>query len=403
MAMDDLMGPGTITGYCTNVHAGATFERVLANLDRHSVAVKQHVCPDSPLGVGLWLAAPVARQIIQDHRIPALADWLHERGLVVFTLNGFPYGDFHQPAVKHRVYHPDWRSPERLQYTIDLITILAGLRKHAPADSPDHEGSISTLPVAWAHDVSHKDEALDEARRHLILVTDHLAHLEQTTGQLIHLDLEPEPGCVLQHSRDVTAWFNRHLDRVGQPDRVRRYLRVCHDICHAAVGFEDQAAVLETYRDHGIRVGKVQISSAIHVPMDRLDPPQQAQAVAELKAFAEDRYLHQTTIQDVHDPARVVLYEDLPDALEAWRAGQTPAGAWRVHYHVPVFLDRVGLLETTRGQISRCLSACRRDAGVRHFEIETYAWDVLPEALRVTPLARGIARELAWLKTSCPA
>lgn len=399
----DLIGPGTIVGYCTNVHAGATYEQVLTNLGRYSVAVQQQICPDGPLGISLWLAAPVAKQIIQQDRVRAMADWLHERGLVVFTLNGFPYHDFHQPVVKHRVYHPDWRQPDRLRYTIDLITILAGLRTHRPTDSHHPEGSISTLPVAWANEGDNGCDGIEDALSNLIQAVDHLAHLEQTTGQLIHLDLEPEPGCVLQRSRDVVELFTQHLDRVGQAGRVRRHLRVCHDVCHTAVVFEDQATVLDTYRKHGIQVGKVQISSAIHVPMDRLDLTEQARAMTELEPFAEDRYLHQTTIQDARDPRHLVCFEDLPQALRAWRAGGVPPGPWRVHYHVPLFLDRVGLLETTHGQIRQCLSECRGDARPRHFEIETYAWGVIPATLRKTPLAQGIAREFAWLKTHWPA
>ena len=35
--------------------------------------------------------------------------------------------------------------------------------------------------------------------------------------------------------------------------------------------------------------------------------------------------------------------------------------------------------------------------GVRHFEVETYAWNVLPKELRTDDLAEGIAREILWL------
>jgi hypothetical protein len=35
-----------------------------------------------------------------------------------------------------------------------------------------------------------------------------------------------------------------------------------------------------------------------------------------------------------------------------------------------------------------------------HFEVETYAWGVLPEALRKRRLADGIADELRWLESA---
>jgi hypothetical protein len=33
----------------------------------------------------------------------------------------------------------------------------------------------------------------------------------------------------------------------------------------------------------------------------------------------------------------------------------------------------------------------------KHFEVETYAWNVLPEELRVDDLAEGIAKEMQWV------
>ncbi len=142
--MRDWLGSGTVAGYCTNVHGGETYPEVLANLNRYTVAIKQRVSPDQPMGLGLWLSAAVARQVVADQQIAALRDWLRVRGLFVFTLNGFPYGGFHGPVVKHRVYQPDWCDPRRLAYTLDLIQILAGL-----IDDDATQGSISTLPIGW--------------------------------------------------------------------------------------------------------------------------------------------------------------------------------------------------------------------------------------------------------------
>ena len=35
---------------------------------------------------------------------------------------------------------------------------------------------------------------------------------------------------------------------------------------------------------------------------------------------------------------------------------------------------------------------------LKHFEVETYAWNVLPEEHQVANLADGIAKEMAWVK-----
>ena len=101
--------------YCTNVHAGSDLDAMRANLAHHCLAVKQRFAPDQPMGVGLWVAAPAAKKLLQPQRLTEFSEWLAAEQLIPFTLNGFPYGDFHEPVVKHRVYHPTWFDPERVE------------------------------------------------------------------------------------------------------------------------------------------------------------------------------------------------------------------------------------------------------------------------------------------------
>src|SRR5205823_6446800 len=98
----------------------------------------------APLAAGLWLAAPVVREILAtDDVLPKFKAGIGQRGLSCHTLNAFPYGDFHSRRVKETVYLPDWSDPRRLDYTRDCAGILAELL-------PDGaEGSISTVPLAF--------------------------------------------------------------------------------------------------------------------------------------------------------------------------------------------------------------------------------------------------------------
>ena len=336
------------------------------------------------MGIGLWLAAPAVRQLREAHKLPEFASSLAECGLVPFTLNGFPQGDFHETVVKHRVYCPTWWEHDRAEYTLDLITALDAL---LPVGL---EGSISTLPMAWGHPAPSREQMM-RAAKNLDQVIQRLARLEAKTGRLIYVCLEPEPGCVLQRSDDVVRFFEEVLWPVGSKSEVQRYLRVCHDICHSAVMFEDQQDVLARYAAHGISVGKVQVSSAVCVDFDALGQAEQQQAKHALASFAEDRYLHQTSIRSASD-GEVRFFEDLPLALcEAPTSGQ-----WRVHFHVPIYLERFGPLRTTQDDIRRCLQAVGQHPDLRHFEVETYAWSVLPRELQQAELADGIALEMQW-------
>ncbi len=373
-------------GYCTNVHAGADLEQTRANLQRHAVAVKQRISPGEPLGIGLWLSAAAAASLRQGSALDTFRDWLGEVGLLPYTINGFPYYDFHQKVVKHNVYLPTWRDPARLAFTLDLVAILDALLP------PGVEGSISTLPLAWGQPAPTPAELAEHAAA-LLQAAEALAQLEQDKGRLIHLCLEPEPGCVLQRSRDMVHFFDDHLLHGHDEEKVLRYLRVCHDVCHAAVMFEEQKTVLKRYRREGIRVGKVQVSSAVCLPLATTPPEQRLAALEQLAGFHEERYLHQTMVR--LPGAEPLFHEDLAPALAAHR--EELDGEWRVHFHVPIYLKRFGLLEGTQEAIRECLRQTKDD-GIPHFEVETYAWTVLPPEMRVAELADGIAEEIRWLR-----
>jgi hypothetical protein len=379
-------------GYCTNVHAGANLEQTRANLERHALGVKKRFSPDAPMGIGLWLSASSARALLAGDRLADWQGWLAEAGLVPFTLNGFPFGDFHQAVVKHEVYRPTWFEPARLGYTRNLVTILDRL---LPAGL---EGSISTLPLAWGKPAPGPAQ-LQRAADALRTLARELARLEQERGRLISLCIEPEPGCILQRSTDVVRFFEDHLLTGPDEPAVRRHLCVCHDVCHAAVMFEEQADVLNRYRAAGLAVGKIQVSSAVAMPLAETPPGERPEALRQLAGFNENRYLHQTLVLVRPGPdAEPVFYEDLPQALAANPDARD--GEWRVHFHVPIYLERFGRLRALQQPLLECLRLNAAQDLCRHLEVETYAWGVLPPELQQPELAAGIAEEMRWCQSA---
>ena len=414
--------------YCLNVHPTPTWEALLENVAKagqvrqlrhafpgmHTPAGQSQDSCGAEMGVGMWIPAELLSTARQPARISELKSTLEQHRLRPFTLNGFPFGNFHQPVVKHDVYRPTWADARRAGYTLELFQLLDDL---LPADV---EGSISTVPLAWP-DPSWFDDgqtprgfrwlnaAGREFARHcsqnLQRIVDWLAELEQRTTRYRYLCLEPEPGCLLGTSEDLCDFFEMWFDGTlgGEPQtaiqqaRLRRYLRVCHDVCHAEVVRESQVAALENYRRLGLTLGKVQLSSAPMLPLDML-PGEAASAVDELKQFIEPRYLHQT-----HDGHQ--LHEDLPLAFEHWGWGQSEAAPlaaesaaqpWVVHFHVPIFLKQIGRLQTTQTAIIECCQALAGDDQLQHIEVETYAWNVLPQRQQFGSLEQGIAQEMDW-------
>ncbi|MGY8770140.1 MAG: metabolite traffic protein EboE [Pirellulales bacterium] len=377
-------------GYCTNVHAGATLEQTRANLQEHAVRVRQLVSADQPIGVGLWLSAEAARSLRStENGVAQFRSWLSENQLMPYTLNGFPYGDFHQKVVKLEVYKPTWMDRQRLDYTLDLVAILDGLLP------PGDEGSISTVPITWGQP-EVESEKLEAAAAHLRELANHLETLDKESGRLIYLCIEPEPGCVIDTTDDMIEFFHKYLLNQDDAEMMARYIRVCHDVCHAAVMFEDQTTVLEKYAAAGIAVGKVQVSSAIEVDFGSMDSEQKSAAIQRLSQFAEDKYMHQTSTRN---PAgETVLHYDLPDLLKLAEAGEYLDCMWRIHFHMPIYLQEFGELKTTQSHIIDLLNAGELIQSIRHWEVETYAWGVLPAELQHEHLSDGIAKEICWLK-----
>lgn len=377
-------------GYCTNVHAGATLEQVKSNLKEFAIPVKNSFRPNTDMGIGLWLTNQAATELLASNRVEEFADWLRQSGLDPFTFNAFPFSNFHQPVVKHKVYQPTWAEPDRLQYTIDIAKIQSRLLDE------NQLGTISTLPLGWP--IDNSADFLNSCATHLLSCAEQLACLEEQTGRHIFLCIEPEPGCVFDISHHIVQFFEQYLEPQtkgkNERDRLRRYIGVCHDVCHAAVMNEPQQNAIKTYMDHEIRIGKFQISSAIETVFDDKSPTQKNELLSELQNFAEDRYLHQTVIVD---DGHQSFYEDLPLALSEF--SNDPRGVWTVHFHVPIFAHEIGKLGTTQDQIASLLEVLPTVSGQPyHFEIETYAWTVLPDSLMPDSLQGVISKELKYFE-----
>jgi hypothetical protein len=389
----------TQIGYCTNVHPGRDLPSILENIERFCLPIRQRVAPGASLGVGLWFSETSAKQTLESANLEELRALLDTNAIVPFTLNGFPQGDFHSQVVKHRVYLPTWWQPERLAYTLQLIQILDGL---LPAGTI---GSISTLPIAWREPIPTENQLLQAASQ-LLQVAKALHQLFEKTGRKIVLAIEPEPGCFLTDSASFRSFFNRYLSEphlsAKESAITHEFLTLCHDVCHAAVMFEEQSVELRQLAVDGIAIGKVQVSSAIEVDWDSKSVEEKVQALDQLSQFAEDRYLHQTNIK-IGEGHPNALYQDLGEALSPQRDPRTLSGKWRIHFHVPIFLERFGLLASTQPEILKLVSElANRATGMPtfsgHFEIETYAWGVLPSSMQGLDLTEGIAREIQWFE-----
>lgn len=385
--------------YCTNIHPGDGWRAVDANIRRYGPALKSRLSPAGPFALGLRLSARDARELLEGRNLDDFHEYLDREGLYVPLINGFPYGPFHGTPVKAEVYAPDWRDDARAAYTEDLITILARL---LPAGS---DGGVSTAPLTYKRWLKGAgDEAMDVMTRQVVRVAAALVRARRESGVFIHLDIEPEPDCALETSAEMIEFFDRWLLPAGAPalagilgvtpDEARQalleHVQVCFDCCHFAVEYEEPLAAIDRLTKAGLRIGRVQLSSAIDVALPQ--DPREAEAVADrLRPFADSTYLHQ--VIERHGTS-LRHFPDLPDALDT--APHAGGREWRIHFHVPLFTREYDGFGSTQRDVQRVIEAAARTPFTNHLEIETYTWDVLPGDLKID-LLESIHREYEWV------
>ena len=374
--------------YCTNVHPGRTVAEVIDGLTTYSAEVRRQL--DFPVAAGLWLSASVVRELTENSdQMEQLAQVLWQHDLCCYTLNTFPYGDFHSERVKEQVYLPDWASFERINYTEQCAVILGQLLPEGG------EGSLSTVPLGGRMNPRAADfHAV--CFRHLIRLANYLHQLFEKTGRRIRLGLEPEPMCEMS---GTAAWtlpvFERlfaHAEALGCESLVREYIGVCFDVCHQAVEFEDVAESIEQFVQRGIRINKVHITNAVELR----NPSENAAGRQALRQFVEPRYLHQTYARFPDGRIETRLDLTLRDIQSEPADEFMQATSWRVHFHVPIFAETLGALHTTRKDLAAALRKVATLTYAPQLEVETYTWPVMPgeSTSDSQPLAVLIAQEL---------
>ncbi len=394
--MDLGNGLGHLT-YSTLVHPGDNWQQMWASLTTYVPQVKARIAHNQRFGVSLRLSADSANTLVNSAvERDKLKKFLGDNDMYLYTVNAFPYGAFKGTIVKEQVYEPDWRSEERTRYTKNVADVLADV---CPADIAP---SIQSAPLGFKPRVTG-DDVVASYTDHVLRVVAHLVELEARTGRTVQLALEPEPFCFLETTDETVDYFTRHLYSGAAAEKLaklahlpisqahgalRRHLGIVFDICHQAVEYENIAESLQKLTDAGIPIFKLQEAAALRVP-------EVSQSVVDtLKRYAKTIYLTQTMEKN---NGKLNRFLNLDDAIAAFEKDPGPR-EWRIHIHVPVFLDDLGQFRTTRFAIEEALRFHKAKPLSRQLEIETYTWDVLPENLKTGDIVEYVCRELDWVR-----
>ena len=368
--------------YCTNVHRGNSWKETFDSLERYVMEVRKSVAPSERFAIGLRLGAEAARELSYSDEITKFRRWLDQNDAYVFTINGFPYGNFHGSPVKEEVYRPDWTTNERLNYTLALFTILEQLLESG------EEGSVSTLPGSFKEFVPNHDipKVMIKNLNTCALEIEKLAGPKNLD---LHLGMEPEPLGLFETTPETISFFDHLFLQADDPEITRKRIGVNYDCCHLAVEFEDAHEGLDSLVNHGIRLSKLHLSSALTAKPNESN-------LQRLKDFIEPVYLHQVALgQNGRCIGRI---KDLDLALASHKAGKiNEADEWRIHFHVPLHASPGGDLGDTRIHVIDTLFWLSKNPNAcSHLEMETYTWEVMPEELQAGTVVEQVAREYEW-------
>lgn len=393
--------------FCSNILPGASwaehFEALKASLPTIQTGLQDQGLPCLS-HLGLRLGRSALSDLQAPEQLVAFKEWLAEHQLAVYLINGFPYGQFHGSEVKDQVHQPDWTSTDRLIYTQELATLLVALQ--SPLTQQQKRLGISTSPISYrpwyADSPGDGWVAMITGARQLAEWTWFAAQLESNSGFQVVLEVEPEPDGMLDTLATTVDFFKEYLWQYGKEhlmslanideaksmELLKRHVQVCFDVCHVAVEYEKPALVLQTLLETGIGIGRVQISAALEAV--------NLAGLQQLQVFNEPVYLHQARV--LREGGHIRKFSDLGPALDWCGANVDQWHNIRTHYHVPLATTHYDDLLGTQPAIVETLEWLSKNEMLTTIplEIETYTWQVLPQALQ-QKLTISIVGELVWL------
>ncbi len=369
--------------YCTNIHPAETWDETFQMLKTFVLPVRDELRAsgvlqqEEPYAIGLRLSAIAAEALLEGDTLFDFKAWLAEENCYVFTINGFPYGQFHETSVKENVYRPDWQSRERVTYTKNLFHIIGQLVPEGVS------GSVSTSPGSF----KTFDANLDLMLQHYAEVAEFIESCSEEYQRDLHLGIEPEPFGYLETTDETIEFFNQlHQAFPSLSPIIEKRIGVNYDTCHMAIQYEDAATSLKKLADQNIRISKIHLSNAPQLS------PQVSEELETIRQFEEPTYLHQVIAKK---GSQLLRYKDLNEALASQEA--LSAEQWRVHFHIPLYANHQATLSSTEVHLKDSIHyLLKNKQACEHLEMETYTWGVMPGHLS-EGITTQITNEYAWV------
>ena len=303
--------------------------------------------------------------------------FLDAEGLYVALINGFPVRAVPRHAGQGRAStRPTGATTARVDYTLDLIRILRALLPRGPRRRRlDRAALLQALdgrrpaPTRWETMTRQRRARRRSARR----------GIRREHGAFIHLDIEPEPDCLLENTDETIDFFEQWLLPVGAPllaARARhRRGRGARRAARARPGLlrllplrgrvrgPGGGARAPPRRRHPDRPRAAQLGARRHG--SGAMPRRRRGRRDRLRPFADTTYLHQ--VVERRGTRAAPLSRSRRGARCARRRSRRRE--WRIHFHVPLFTAEYDALGSTQDYVARgarhALAHRRHDATSR--------------------------------------
>jgi hypothetical protein len=376
--------------YCTNIHFGESWEEVFYILKFHSRKLRNAFLKMDQFGIGLRLSNSSIINLSKSSFFFDFLFWLKINNFYIKSVNGFPYSFFGSNYIKDNVYLPDWSNFKRYIYSRRIIILFSNFL------NKNNFGGISTLPLSYKYffcNYSYNNlyiKSIKYLYSLLILLND----IYVNNKIFIHLDIEPEPDCVVSNTLDYINFFKKWLlDRIILYFLKKKihmfilnYFRICFDICHSSVEFESICQSFNSIFLFNIKFGKFQISSSLKI--DKMN----FYNSYVFSYLPETPYIHQVYGKTFYD--NIITYKDI--SLAHILLYKKKIVEYRIHYHVPIFFDKYEIFESTQQYIIEFFKLLKKRNAFYIFEIETYTFDILPCYLKLNILY-SLKREYDWV------
>ncbi len=361
--------------YCSNIFKEKTLYDLLEKIEKYAFFLRK-TFKKKWVGLSLCMSNKLIIELHEFKKLIFFGKWLKRHNFYLSSLNGFVYKVFHKKKIKENIYYPDWTSKNRNLYTKKLIMLLVHMK------TGFNNSSISTMPISFRNWCKKKDRKYIFFRSsvNILDILNYLVMLNKKKKCFIHLDIEPEPFCLIESFENFLnfyfKWLIPNLNFCLYISYIKRslyylkkYINLCYDICHFSVNYYNHDKIISSILKNKLKVGKVQVSSALEVFPDCNN---KTIIINELFFLTKSKFLHQNTAFDKNN-SLFIKNSDIIFILNKTLTYNT-----RIHCHMPLYLTRYKkFLKTTSEETKAVFLKILNQLNVRHVEIETYTYDML--------------------------